>query len=156
MERTELKLGQYVIGKNNISYQQGRIESIEESTGSRKGLIYKIGINWFFADEIEIDLEGILLEFIHHRGLMELQDPIIINPECGIRKPLVFTYDNEKYTLQGLFASENFVYVVANDRKGKSMFLCTRHIPKKTMQRIFDIADAVYSRHSFWNEINIK
>ena len=156
MKEKEFKLGQYVIAQNNIYHQQGRIEFIDESTGSRKGLLYKVGIHWFFGDEIEIDPEGILLEFIHHRGLMELQDPNVINPKCGIRKPLVFTYDNEKYTLQGLFASENFVYVVANDRKGKSMFLCTRHLPKKTMQRIFDIADAVYSRHSFWNEINIK
>ena len=155
MERTELKLGQYVIGENNISYQQGRIESIEESTGSRKGLIYKVGINWFFADEIEIDLEGILYAFIKKRGLMELQKPNVINPDYKGGR-LTFTYDGIKYTLQGLFNSDHFVYVVANDPDGESMFLCTRHLNKKTMQRIFDFAETIYGEHPYWKEVNIK
>ena len=155
MERTELKLGQYVIGENNISYQQGRIESIEESTGSRKGLIYKVGINWFFADEIRIDLEGILCAFIKKRGLMELQKPNVINPDYK-GDLFTFTYDHTKYTLQGLFCSDHFVYVVANDQTGKSMFLCTRHLPKKTVKRIFDFADTIYGEHPYWKEVNIK
>ena len=155
MERTELKLGQYVIGKNNIYYQQGKIEAIEESTGSRKGLIYKVGINWFFADEIRIDLEGILYAFIKKRGLMELQEPSIINRNYkgGL---FTFIYDHTKYTLQGMFCSEHFVYVVANDPTGKSMFLCTRHLPKKTVKRLFDFADTIYGEHPYWKEVNIK
>lgn len=48
----ELKLGMLVIGENDIYRHEGRIEDICESTGERKGKLYKVGINYFFEDEI--------------------------------------------------------------------------------------------------------
>ena len=48
----ELKLGMLVIGENNIYRQEGRIDDICESTGTRKGKLYRVGINYFFEDEI--------------------------------------------------------------------------------------------------------
>ena len=48
----ELKLGMLVIGDNSIYRQEGRIDEIRESTGTRKGKMYRVGINYFFEDEI--------------------------------------------------------------------------------------------------------
>lgn len=48
----ELKLGMLVIGENSIYRQEGRIDDICESTGTRKGKLYRVGINYFFEDEI--------------------------------------------------------------------------------------------------------
>ena len=48
----ELKLGMLVIGENDICREEGRIDKICESTGERKGKLYRVGINYFFEDEI--------------------------------------------------------------------------------------------------------
>ena len=48
----ELKLGMLVIGENDICREEGRIDYICESTGERKGKLYRVGINYFFEDEI--------------------------------------------------------------------------------------------------------
>lgn len=48
----ELKLGMLVIGDNGIYRQEGHIDNICESTGTRKGKLYKVGIRYFFEDEI--------------------------------------------------------------------------------------------------------
>lgn len=48
----ELKLGMLVIGENDICREEGRINKICESTGERKGKLYRVGINYFFDDEI--------------------------------------------------------------------------------------------------------
>lgn len=48
----ELKLGMLVIGENDICREEGRINQICESTGTRKGKLYRVGINYFFDDEI--------------------------------------------------------------------------------------------------------
>ena len=48
----ELKLGMLVIGENDICREEGRIDKICESTGTRKGKLYRVGINYFFEDEI--------------------------------------------------------------------------------------------------------
>ena len=48
----ELKLGMLVIGENDICREEGRINQICESTGTRKCKLYRVGINYFFEDEI--------------------------------------------------------------------------------------------------------
>ena len=48
----ELKLGMLVIGENDICREEGRIDKICKSTGTRKGKLYRVGINYFFEDEI--------------------------------------------------------------------------------------------------------
>ena len=48
----ELKLGMLVIGENNIHHDEGRIDEICESTGIRKGKLYRVDNNYYFEDEI--------------------------------------------------------------------------------------------------------
>ena len=48
----ELKLGMLVIGENETYRQEGRIDCICESTGTRNGKLYRVGINYFSEDEI--------------------------------------------------------------------------------------------------------
>ena len=48
----ELKLGMLVIGENETYRQEGRIDYICESTGTRNGKLYRVGINYFSEDEI--------------------------------------------------------------------------------------------------------
>ena len=48
----ELKLGMLVIADNRINHQEGHIDDICESTGTRKGKLYRVGIDYFFEDEI--------------------------------------------------------------------------------------------------------
>ena len=146
MEKTELKLGQYVIGKNNITYQEGTIDKIEQSTGSRKGLIYKVGINWFFADEIEIDQEGILFAFLQWKGVCEF------GKDHGCK----FVRNGEKYTLQGLCHSEHFVYLVVTTSDGYVKFICARMLNRKTLNKVFNFVNAIFSGTDLWESINIK
>ena len=83
MTDKDLHLGMVVCGKNNITIETGRIKKIQPSTGSRKGLIYNVGINWFFADEIGIDWFCIL-EMIGERNTYELKTPFKFT--CGGKK----------------------------------------------------------------------
>jgi hypothetical protein len=83
MTDKDLHLGMVVCGKNNITIETGRIKKIQPSTGSRKGLIYNVGINWFFADEIYVDWFCIL-EMIGERNTYELKTPFKFT--CGGKK----------------------------------------------------------------------
>lgn len=83
MTDKDLHLGMVVCGKDNVTSEHGRIKEIESSTGSRKGLIYKVGVNWFFADEICIDWFCIF-ELIGERNTYELKTPFKFT--CGGKK----------------------------------------------------------------------
>lgn len=83
MTDKDLRLGMVVCGKNNIIIETGRIKKIQPSNGSRKGLIYNVGINWFFADEIYVDWFCIL-EMIGERNTYELKTPFKFT--CGGKK----------------------------------------------------------------------
>ena len=141
----EFKVGQYVIGENSISYQTGQISAMEESTGTRKGMLYKVGINWFFADEIKIDLEGIMYAFLKRLGVVRFDDM-----KCK------FQYENMSYRLQGLCHSDYFVYLVATDDQGRVNFICTRHLKKATMNKVFTYVDGKLQIHGYWRELNMK
>ena len=83
MTDKDLHLGMVVCAKNGIVNENGRIKEIEPSTGSRKGLIYKVGVNWFFADEIYIDWFCVL-EVIGKGNTYELKTPFKFT--CGGKK----------------------------------------------------------------------
>ena len=74
MTDKELKLGMVVCGQNNAFYDRGKIKTIELSTGSRKGLLYKVGINYFFSDEIDVDW-ACINEIVGNGNIYELKKP---------------------------------------------------------------------------------
>ena len=47
------RIGTLVTADNGLNYAEGRITSICKSTGTKKGMIYKVGNNYFFGDEIK-------------------------------------------------------------------------------------------------------
>lgn len=58
------KVGDLCIGINSVYYQQGEIKETEISTGARKERIYKVGINWFFGDELKPWYDGMIAKLI--------------------------------------------------------------------------------------------
>ena len=57
----QFKVGDYVEG-DCLYLERGQIESIEMSTGARKGLIYKIGLSYFFYNFIKPWYDGMVME----------------------------------------------------------------------------------------------
>lgn len=74
MTDKELKLGMVVNGSNKVMNDTGKIKDIHQSSGSRKGLLYKVGINYYFADEIRVDWNCIL-EMIGQGNVYKLKTP---------------------------------------------------------------------------------
>lgn len=83
MTEKDLHLGMVVCGRRKYTNEWGRIKEIKFSNGSRKGLIYKVGIEWFFADEICIDWFCILI-LIGKGNTCELKTPFKFT--CGGKK----------------------------------------------------------------------
>lgn len=83
MTEKDLHLGMVVYGRRKYTNEWGRIKEIKFSNGSRKGLIYKVGNEWFFADEICIDWFCIL-EMIGRGNTYELKTPFKFT--CGGKK----------------------------------------------------------------------
>jgi len=54
MEKQELSAGLVAIGDNNLSYQEGIIEEVKPSMGSKSGMLAKIGSFWFHEDDVTI------------------------------------------------------------------------------------------------------
>ena len=73
----ELKLGMFVIGENNICRREGRIEEICESTGTRKGKLYRVGGNSFFEDEITPMMEFNNYPRGYYNIVIEMKDDLL-------------------------------------------------------------------------------
>ena len=99
MTDKELKLGMVVCGRNKVYHDVGEIESIEPSTGSRKGLLYKVGINYFFADDIDVNWVCIN-EIIGDGNIYELKKPFWFKLN-GKRKVATKVCFKENYELIG-------------------------------------------------------
>lgn len=72
----ELKLGMLVIGENDICREEGRIDYICESTGTRKGKLYRVGINYFFEDEI-VPMEFKNSPRDYNNNIINLKDDLV-------------------------------------------------------------------------------
>lgn len=58
------KKGDAVIAQNFCYFDKGEIADVVMSTGSRKEPIYKVGINWYFADELMTWYDGTIKNII--------------------------------------------------------------------------------------------
>lgn len=108
MTDKDLRLGMVVCGSRKYVNECGRIEEIDLSRGSRKGLVYKVGNAYFFADEIDIDWYCIF-ETIGLGNTYELKTPFKFT--CGGKKVAV-----TKVALQDKFEiiGEGFRYPLYN------------------------------------------
>ena len=127
-----------------MTYQAGQISEIDESKGARSGKIYKVGLYWFFEDELVIDMESIIHTFLKRIGIIELDD--------GFN----FDYKNEIHNLQGLCHTEHFVYLVATNESGKVKFINMRRIKQVTAYRVFNHIRNKFQSNDDWKEINIE
>lgn len=46
------QIGQYAVAQNEVNCDSGNITEITQSTGTKKGILYKIGINYYFESDI--------------------------------------------------------------------------------------------------------
>lgn len=83
MTDKDLHLGMVVCGHNKVMTDTGKITEIWMSKGSRKDLLYRIGINCYFADQIDIDWFCIL-KMIGRGNTYELKTPFKFT--CGGKK----------------------------------------------------------------------
>ena len=100
----QFKVGDYVIGDDSLFYDRGQIEKIEMSTGERKGLIYKIGLNYYFYNFIKPWYEGMIAAKIGIKKLYHLP------------KPIKFTLGREKMNITGLYALDNTLCYLIVDK----------------------------------------
>ena len=100
----QFKVGDYVIGDDSLFYDRGQIEKIEMSTGERKGLIYKIGLNYYFYNFIKPWYDGMIIAKIGIKKLYQLP------------KPIKFTMGREKMNITGLYALDNSLCYLIVDK----------------------------------------
>lgn len=107
MEKT-FKVGDPCIGINSAYYQQGEIKESEISTGARKERIYRVGINWFFADELRPWYDGMIAKLIGK--------DIQYRP----KREICFTHDRIKYVVQAIVFNEyiNHCYLIVDKTEG--------------------------------------
>ena len=98
MKQGSICLGDILLGENKCYSQFGKVTAIKESSGSRKGLIYKIGIDYFFADEIKHwwwkELQLLLKE--KHRNTYTFKDKFEV------------TYKAKKYLVSSVSFVKNY------------------------------------------------
>ena len=86
----KFKIGDMVIGENNVCFQKGEIINIMPSMGARKELIYNVGINWFFADELRTWYDG------------KIKKIIGADVDYIPNKVIKFTHDGVVYTIKAI------------------------------------------------------
>lgn len=89
----QFKVGDYVEG-DCLYLERGQIESIEMSTGARKGLIYKIGLSYFFYNFIKPWYDGMVMEKIG------------VNTLYPVDKPVKFKHERGTFTITDLYVSK--------------------------------------------------
>lgn len=107
MATTDFRIGHYVIAEDSAYSQRGKITETRMSTGTRKGMLYKVGINYFFADEMKFDFEAMIKSVIAdcYDGVLSLMN---------YSKPFRFRHKTETKTLTGLVKNDYFVYAVTD------------------------------------------
>lgn len=84
------KIGDCVYAQNFCYFAKGEITDVQMSTGSRKEPIYKVGINWFFADELTTWYDG------------EIKNIIGADVDYHPKKKVKFIHDGIKYTINAI------------------------------------------------------
>lgn len=119
-------LGDILLGEKKYSSQFGKVTAIEQSSGSRKGLIYKIGIEYFFADEIK------------HWWWKELQ---LLLEEKHINKyafqnKFKVTYNGQKYLVDSVDFSANYRLVLVNTQTNRLVEVPIYELRDNTMEKV--------------------
>jgi hypothetical protein len=96
-------LGDILRGTNCITTEFGKVESMHQSTGSRKGMLYKIGVHYFFADELEHDW---------WRELKELVCEKYLGGEYRYKDPVKLQYKGKAYKAIRVFFTDNYRVVI--------------------------------------------
>lgn len=86
----EFKKGDAVIAQNFCYFDKGEIADVAMSNGSRKEPIYKVGINWFFADELMTWYDGTIKNIIG------------ADTDYYPEKKIKFTHNGIKYTINAI------------------------------------------------------
>lgn len=121
-------LGDFLRGENSISCEIGCVTGMQQSTGSRKGMIYKIGINWFFADEIS------------HDWWRELQYKVGVNKRYNYKEPIKVIYNKKTYKAIRVEFEENY-QVILEDKDGALVYVHIYFLPTKTLERLVNQYD---------------
>lgn len=126
MATREFKVGDYVFAEDSAYASRDKITAIEQSTGSRKGQIYKVGINWFFADELRPDFEAMTKNLVKNVGGVVS----FTNTEDKLK----FRHKKDTHTLTGLCQTEHFVYAITST--GEIINLC--YLSELQHERIYN------------------
>ena len=128
MVEGSIGLGDYLIGENSVCYELGCVTAMQQSTGSRKGMIYKIGNNWFFADEIS------------HDWWRELQYKVGVSKRYDYKNPIKVIYNKKPYKAIRVVFDNNY-YVVLEDKTGALVYERIYYLATKTLERLVNQYD---------------
>jgi hypothetical protein len=128
MVEGSIGLGDFLKGENSVSYEFGCVTAMQQSTGSRKGMIYKIGVNWFFADEIS------------HDWWRELQHKVGVSKRYDYKSPIKVIYNKKPYKAIRVMFDDNY-YVVLEDKTGALVYEHIIFLPTKTLERLVNQYD---------------
>lgn len=140
METREFNIGDYVIANDRTICQIGKVENKQMSTGSRKEMIYKVGVNYFFADEMEYDYHAMVRAMIDGVGG--------VKPFKPYEKKFTFTHKKVKHTLAVLCASSSFAYIVTE----KGDLFCLTYMKNADVKRLYDfLVEAMKAKIPFYS-----
>jgi hypothetical protein len=91
-------------------------------------MIYKIGINWFFADEIS------------HDWWRELQYKVGVNKRYNYKEPIKVIYNKKTYKAIRVEFEENY-QVILEDKDGALVYVRIYFLPTKTLERLVNQYD---------------
>lgn len=114
------------------------------SSGRRHELIYKVGINWFFADEIKVDYISMIQGKLDSIGG--------IRPIKNYKPVFEFTHNKTKHTLSALVSAKekDLVYAVTNNGDLICLTYLRRSQLKKIYKHLCDVQNAKIKFESGW------
>lgn len=131
MKEGEIGLGDILRGTSFISTSFGKVTSMRQSTGSRKGMIYKIGNDWYFADEIEHDWWREL------EAIMGKQHPIGDNySEYYYKEPITLQWKRERYKAEGVYFKQNYRVVCSSISTGEVIEIPIYDLRDYTLEKL--------------------
>lgn len=122
----EIGLGDLLYGECCVYAHFGKVVAMEQSKGARKGWIYKIDCDWFFADQIK------------HWWWKELQ--VLIKEKYGdnyiFKEKIKITYQGEKCLLDSVTFFENYCAILWNPKAREFRQAPLYMFKDKTLERI--------------------
>ena len=132
----QFKVGDYVEG-DCLYLERGQIESIKMSTGARKGLIYKIGLSWYFYNFIKPWYDGMIAA--------KIGKDKVYRPERTIK----FKHNGIEYTITGILFHSflKWCYLLVDKKEGTwqvddtgTMGIGFHSLRPKQIERIYNLA----------------